>query len=444
MGYKSSINSHEFHKKLMFCFLNPKSRLDLLLLSLNALGCRTMMNFHHHLKKPLVLAQLSLMFLLLAMIISGCGRNEPTPTPTPNETVNPVVEEPPPEPTVEEEEESVEEEPPILSTPKQGPYQGVTQQGGLAPGKGWSDNPGQSPSQGGIAPGNGEWNGGVGQQQCIATDYEYNTCYSSCMNSRQSAIICAVQCPVCEGFQPAGQITDSVTPTTTTPSDPSTDNSADVVSERNGDPEPFRVGRYNTPEETVNRQPPAGSQWTFLSKAWDHEPCAQKARSSGFKGTLCVAQRILLYGRHTRLFYPERKGLSASLGHKTDTMRLGTHPIKSYKLRKVSLNSRRLSLFFQRSDGTYIFNERSDERTNHPLHKHGINFYGPIGNYLQGTPNNAVISHVSSGQRYDLYLSIEEKSNRRGGTRCLISFALVRGDNQKFVAYYYGDSYCKI
>ena len=393
-----------------------------------------MMNFHDHLKKPLVLTKLSHIALLLAMIISSCGRNEPQTPPTPPpEKVEPVKEEPPPQPTIEEEEEEPVVEEPVSTS---GPYQGVTQQGGIVSGK----SPGQSPAQGGIAPGNWEWNGEVGQQQCIATDAEYNTCYSSCMNSRQSVTICAAQCPVCEGFQPAGQSTGTVTPTTP-PSDSGTDNSADVVSERRpGDPDPFGVGRYtDTPQELPNRQPPAGSQWTLLTKAWDQEPCAQKARTSGFRGTLCVAQRIHLYGRHTRLFYPERKGGSASLGYKVDTLRVGTHPIKSYKLKKVRLNSRRLALFFSRTDASYIFNERSDALT-----RHGINFYGPIQNYLQGTPNNAVISHVSSGQRYDLYLSIEEKSRRRGGTRCLISFALVRGDNQKFVAYYYGDSYCDI
>lgn len=180
--------------------------------------------------------------------------------------------------------------------------------------------------------------------------------------------------------------------------------------------------------------------WTMLSKAWDHEPCARKARIVSSYGKLCVADRITLFGRRNFLAYPKRKGGSVSMGVRPDHWQHGSGqpgPTKIFHVKSVEINPQRLRLRFAEALNRIIIDGGSTEQR-HPIKTTGINFHGSFGAALQAVPATTTISHLASGQHYDMYLNIE----RRSGPRCLISFALVEARNQKFVGYYYGTSRC--
>lgn len=181
------------------------------------------------------------------------------------------------------------------------------------------------------------------------------------------------------------------------------------------------------------------SQWTVLSKIWDTEPCAIQARRSSSYGTLCAAERITLFGRAHRLRRPQLKGGSVSFGQNPDHwMKHNNQPLPTtvFKVKRVLLTPNYLRVFFSESLLRIILD--GSDKMRHPISTRGVNFYGSLKQALNSVPSTTTISHLSSGQHYDVYLSIE----KRQGNRCVISFALIRARTQKFAGYYFGSSYC--
>lgn len=146
-------------------------------------------------------------------------------------------------------------------------------------------------------------------------------------------------------------------------------------------------------------------------KPWGDHPCVKAAASN----RLCVSHALSLKPRRGNYH-----DISSYFKN-----RLTQQP--NYFLARVHLRSDFLRLYVRSA------------RTSEAGKRFGFDFRGPVKFAMSSVPSSVGLSAQTSGQKYDLYVTVQQRS----GHRCAVELAFLTPITHSVLAYYIGSAECR-